>query len=579
MPSQLLQHLPNLNISDHNESGIRSYCLLTLEGLDPAVCEGLDISELSRLVATRAEGVFLWARFALEQLLQGHSSGETLGEMSVRLDSISGDIEDIYDRMLGRLEPLAKKECMIMLQLVCFAKHKLLWQELCVAIEIAMEKDVVLTKYICGDVYSTEKALKEGLVFARRLRAKAAGLLEIGGEPKISISRTNADSQYVKLIHKSVRTYLDHKGWRMLGGREEDCAVKHESMYIKTCTRYVRCFLRQYGLEKATSLRTWAKTSSSDRSVSNGSDWMFGKTITASFGETYPFLAYTATCVFEHAEALERHGVSSDTLLQDSMTEQSFCLHYLNGVRSEQRTCLICYQVPMDLALNEEFDAINIAFLPQLLLYCRSDLATRFPAPGQTFWERALSFAIFSWNSENPTSCEAIVSLALRNVTTVQRHHIEEVIRVGYGSALTIQASQLVLQHESVKTLRLTDDDGQSINILWFFTQPSSISTKSSFGQFLSLFIEVANRIEDVRQPCGPEGNVVETLLKKTSDLWRSDKLHCLKAYYESMSWPFEYEPDDIEDSGPYGLTGGTLVHSGDSESEDSSIQMLQLAL
>ena len=33
IPTQLLQHLPNLSISDHNEPGIRSYCRLTIEGL------------------------------------------------------------------------------------------------------------------------------------------------------------------------------------------------------------------------------------------------------------------------------------------------------------------------------------------------------------------------------------------------------------------------------------------------------------------------------------------------------------------------------------------------------------------
>lgn len=95
-------------MSEHNASGISSYCLRTLEWLGPEFLEDVDLSRPSRVIAERAEGVFLWARFALYEVIQGHSSGENFKELLVRLQSTPLELEDVYDRMLSRIEPIAK---------------------------------------------------------------------------------------------------------------------------------------------------------------------------------------------------------------------------------------------------------------------------------------------------------------------------------------------------------------------------------------------------------------------------------------------------------------------------------------
>ena len=176
--SQLLQDLPNLSMPEHNASGVRSYCLQTLQDLDSAVRYDSDISQLSRSIAERAEGMFLWARFALDELTRGYCESEDMDELTERLERIPQDIEEVYDRMLARLEAPAKEECMIMLQLVCFAKRPLVWQELCVAIKFAMKTDLTIVECI-GDDSDSAKASKEYKTFAKRLKAKAVGLLEL----------------------------------------------------------------------------------------------------------------------------------------------------------------------------------------------------------------------------------------------------------------------------------------------------------------------------------------------------------------------------------------------------------------
>lgn len=528
IPSQLLGHLPNLSMSDYNESGIRSYCLRTLEGLEPEVRKDLDMLRLSRIMANRAEGVFLWARFALDEVVQGHFSGENFDEILVRLRSIPLELEDVYDRMLSRIEPTAKQECMIMLQLVCFAKRELSWQELLVAVNTAMDKDVVFSEIPCDK--DPAYAPKVYDTFAKRLRAKAVGLLEI-----IKIEHWEKRSgkmvmvmvEALKLIHRSVSTYLNQKGWQTLGALKGEASIGAESLYVETCTRYLQCLLRHCKMENETIQRI--------------RKWLQGKVfynvrsdlIRTSAG-IYPFFAYAACYVFKHAASLERHGSSSYPLFHDALTEQLVSLIITCQAKSEYYTPSSLSLVP-DLLLKD-FDAIFVAFLHGLVLYCTNDLATRSPAPGQVFWERALRCALLgeAWQLNSNTKT---LSLALQNVVTVKQIHLEE--------AVSSESLELVLQHDSVRRLRLVDRKGQAVTLPWLFNKYIGFD---SLGKILNLLIERGNdRGEDVRQRWSPERNLVETLMKQSPNPERAEKLRTLRKYYESRSWPFEYDPRETE--------------------------------
>lgn len=540
VPSQLLQHLPHLFMSDYNAAGIRSYCSLTLEGLEAVICEDLDISQLSNTVAVRAEGVFLWARFALGELIQGHSSGETFDEIIVRLDSIPQDLEDCYDRILGRMEPLAKKECMVMLQLVCFAKTPLSWPEHLVATRIAMGKDLVLGETIFRNedlaklptLYST---------YAKRLRAKALGLLELVRDLKIY----GVDTDAVKLIHRSVSTYLNRKGWHILAQSESCNSARHESWYIQTCIQYLQCLLRHLELETSTSQGVWNVSLAADN------EEFYDRLGDRGQVETlYPFLIYAARYISVHARSLESHGVSSHPLLHDSLTEQLVSLHRVFVNMPINHTCMGCYHIPKNV-IFEGFDPIYVAFLHGLVAYCKSDLAIRVPAPAQVFWDRALRCAIYSSYSYDvdDETIEEVLSLVLGNLISVQQHHIEDMLATNgsFSGKSAFRAAELVLLHESVIDLQLTNSKGQEIKLLWFYAQ--LFGTYWDYKPTLDLLIEAAKRRgEDVRQSCGPEGNLVETLLKQRPSYKRRSKLKRLREHYESMSWPFEHDADVSED-------------------------------
>ena len=532
VPSQLLQGLPRLFISDHNQSGIQQYCQSTLEELQSLAHDHLDVQWLSRVVAERAEGVFLWARFALEQIILGHSNGETFEEFSKRLDQIPGQIEEIYKRMLDRMEPLAKKECMIMLQLVCFSRRILSWQEFMVATDVAMDKDqVIYERFCCQENYKT---------FAKRLRAKAVGLLELVGDEQDS----GEGHIEVRLIHKSVSTYLNQTGWKTLGGPERISMATHETFYVQICTRYLHYLQRHLkggsnvnqGVQKDCSNPNGFQKCNRRREA--GPDRLVS---------AYPFLTYATKQIFHHARSLESHGASSYQLLHDALTDQLVRLHVLLSYKVELDGCDICRAVPRKL-IFEDFDSCHIAILHNLFLYCKDDLAARLSAPGQVFWNRALRYAIYSSRSRDRDVIKKTLSLALHNVANVQQCHIEDLLNESKHLSKTrhtlFEAMRSVLSHKSVKDLRLVGGDGQEVTLLKFLT----VTTWSLDMDLFIYFLKVGDlRGEDLRERCGPEGNVVETLLKQEPGYSRRDKIRLVRAYYESQSWSFKYDSDEVE--------------------------------
>lgn len=540
IPSQQLQDRPNLSMSEHNASGIESYCHRTLWEFDLAVRDDFGILQLSRSIVKRAEGVFLWARFALGELMQGYCEAETMDELEARLEEIPQGLEEIYDRMLARLKPPAKKECLTMLQLVCFAKRELLWQEFFVAIKFAMNTDLAIVERICDENRSA-KASEVYETFAKRLQAKAVGLLELvhtaeGGW---------MDEGYVapKLIHKSVRTYLDRKGWQTLGALAGKESGRHELLYFETCAQYLKSLLRHLGLENNKISRNLLGTRLPKQDYCGPVEKF--KLSQLHPDGIYPFFNYAARFIFLHAWSLEQDGQSSYQQLQESLTEQVVQLHWLDSEISDAWPCRSCLTTGSE-SLLENFDLIHMAFLHGLVSYCKHDLRIRSPPPTQIFWQQALD-CILSSEADDEHVVQEMMSLVLPNITTIITDSLKRAIYptrpYSQGRELSLK---LLLEHPSVQDFQLVDSQGRNVTLLWLFALEDCVPSEA----VLNVLIEGAKRRgESVRERCSPEGNLVEILLEQSPsdealDEERMTKLRLLRKHYQSMSWPFEYEDD-----------------------------------
>lgn len=103
---QRLGQGPMLRVQDLTTKDIRFYAEAKLrDGISAAgvtLTDG-EFKELSFLVATKADGVFLWASLALRSLQRGLSNGDSLAELSSRLDALPDDLNALYKDMWQRL--------------------------------------------------------------------------------------------------------------------------------------------------------------------------------------------------------------------------------------------------------------------------------------------------------------------------------------------------------------------------------------------------------------------------------------------------------------------------------------------
>ena len=128
---------------------------------------------------------------------------------------------------------------------------------------------------------------------------------------------------------------------------------------------------------------------------------------------------------------------------------------------------------------------------------------------------------------------QEMMSLVLPNLTTITTHHLQ---------MANLLCLELLLEHPSVQDLQLLDK-GQNVTLLWLFAQRCDPSKAR-----LNVLIDRAKlRGESVRERCGPEGNLVEMLLKQRPSMEGRAKLLLLREHYQSMAWPFEYDLSEVE--------------------------------
>lgn len=71
-----------------------------LQNLDPSFSSNLDES-----IALRADGVFLWLNLVVKSLRKGIRAGDRISDLQMRLSQLPQDLEALFDRILGDIDP------------------------------------------------------------------------------------------------------------------------------------------------------------------------------------------------------------------------------------------------------------------------------------------------------------------------------------------------------------------------------------------------------------------------------------------------------------------------------------------
>lgn len=123
------QRLPSLRLEDLTTSDIYLFVLEKLRGSSMFISlEKRQPQEAKQLIAEvtgKASGVFLWVRLVVMSLLEGLRDGDNITDLQDRLDLLPLELEDLFFKILDRLNPSYFEQASKLFQLVQASKEPL----------------------------------------------------------------------------------------------------------------------------------------------------------------------------------------------------------------------------------------------------------------------------------------------------------------------------------------------------------------------------------------------------------------------------------------------------------------------
>ena len=259
--NSIFQQLPTIKMQELNTPAIDKMVTLRIQR-DMAIsgfCKRKEVKQLANSIPEKAQGVFLWAHFAIEELRDGCSEGLDLKELRERLENLPEELEGIYARIFRKLRPEQRQQAAYMLQLVCYAKRTLTLRELYVATAHAASGRRPPIKHISAHDMEDFKrrifAVTGGVLelFPTRESCKGKGLdyLELNVVWGSYRSQESDDFEmnehrrdkmmFVNVIHRTVRTYLENKdsrdssGWSQILGTAHEGSHHAQALWLRVC--------------------------------------------------------------------------------------------------------------------------------------------------------------------------------------------------------------------------------------------------------------------------------------------------------------------------------------------------------
>jgi hypothetical protein len=210
-----------LQLTDLNQLDIHTYVSQVISH-----CDGLkEPDRIVREVCRRAYGVFLWAVFAVQEIIKWADT-EDSAMLLERLESMGTQLEEIFAYMLGNVEPAHRKTLALYVKAMEWSRTGIIERPPSVALLVAAQEDVLN--------WSHKKLRERCELEKRRITQWSHGLLEIAnsiydgprfGEPSYAwVRRTSQDikqrgqrslTDTKALTTDWIVSKLDHDGQRV----------------------------------------------------------------------------------------------------------------------------------------------------------------------------------------------------------------------------------------------------------------------------------------------------------------------------------------------------------------------------
>ena len=577
--NSIFEQIPTIKMQEWNSPAIDKMVTLMIQR-DMATSGFYDreeVVELAKEISEKAQGVFLWARFAIEELRDGWTEGVDLEELQKRLENVPEELESIYARIFKKLRPDQRKQAAYMLQLVCYAKRTLTLRELYVATAHAASARRPLVKQI------SVRGLED---FEKQIFAVTGGLLELF-PTRVSCSSQEFDNSerwkdrgdemmFVNVIHRTVRTYLenqdskDSSGWSQILGTAHEGSLHAHVLWVRVCAAIFPPSFKELPAVPSPS----PSSSNERRSLTTplGNDKRSNTTEQFS-----PLLEYAALFMLHHAVDVEQVlKLASYMILRPAMSISFLCYHRFYW---EQRDSICaCFQYcpvplhPLHLAIAHGLEGYVKEFLSETkknnepasrewddvfyvdvahrnngminpdwddIFYVETDGKYRYRRrkPSDSFRMSLLEFAIHhaSKYSDNSVSQTRIVALLLEQYS--HAHDTEMIVALQYSSAEVVKLllrdwpdGKMILK----SNLRNSDghlerelfnsglsehcQDVSDIGPMWYVARRMYTCFYDDNAELIDLFVR---RGEDINAQCGLVGTALHgALLHLASLAW-----------------------------------------------------------
>ncbi|KAK4031521.1 ankyrin repeat domain-protein [Parachaetomium inaequale] len=264
------RHYPNirmrktleLTVEESEEHGrdIATYIAQRLEGHD---------DDIKAKVREKAGGIFMWVAIVVSLLNKAYDDSR-LEAMREALEEVPADLEDVFNRLLSKDDP-NKAETIRMLQWVLLSRRPLKPEELFFAVLAGTAPEYT---------GPWDRSKITGHTIQRRITASSKGLIE---------ARTG-DMASVQFIHLSVNDFL----FRNQRLQTLDQTLQPDPISASHGQLWDRC---------------WSDIQQLDTTLT-------GKQYMRQLSENYPFLLYTASYVFDHAEKALAGGAMREEIVR-----------------------------------------------------------------------------------------------------------------------------------------------------------------------------------------------------------------------------------------------------------------------
>ena len=192
------QGCPGFSIHEYTTEDIRHYAEDRIQAEMPVELSIEYEEALRNLVediVRKAQGVFLWVRLVVDEIIEGICEGDTMEELMSLLSTIPTELGELYKRALhhssrGSLEASKrhKMKAYVMFQIVA-----------CAIKPFSLHGLLAATHFLTtgSDIYPDLQRLSQGQM-ERRLNSRSAGLLEV----------SRKGEGFVQFIHQTVKEFL-----------------------------------------------------------------------------------------------------------------------------------------------------------------------------------------------------------------------------------------------------------------------------------------------------------------------------------------------------------------------------------